>query len=123
MKEKTSKLMQKMHLAKAKLGILAATAMTATPTMVHAGSSVTSGASKGEATNLIFDIVDNVVGIFPFIGIFFVVAGGFKLIMAYRNDQPEAQAGAAKDIVIGVVFIAFRVLFWTFTPTIRNIIH
>ena len=116
MKEKTSKLMQKMHLAKAKLGILAATAMTATPTMVHAD------ATKADATNLIFDIVDKVVGIFPFIGVFFVVAGGFKLIMAYRNDQPEAQAGAAKDIVIGVVFIAFKVLFWTFTPTIKNMI-
>lgn len=113
MKEKTSKLMQKMHLAKAKLGILAATAMTATPTMVHAD------ATKGQATDLIFDIVDKVVDIFPFIGVFFVVAGGFKLVMAYRNDQPEAQASAAKDIVIGVVFIAFKVLFWTFTPTIK----
>lgn len=112
MKEKTSKLMQKMHLAKAKLGILAATAMTATPTMAQA-------ATKGQATNLIFDIVDKVVSIFPFIGIFFIVAGGFKLIMAYRNDQPEAQAGAAKDIVIGVVFVAFKVFFWTFDNQIR----
>lgn len=115
MKEKTSKLMRKMHLAKAKLGILAAAAMTAIPTMVHA-------ATKAEAENLIFDIVDKVVDIFPFIGVFFVVAGGFKLIMAYRNDQPEAQSSAAKDIVIGVVFIAFKVLFWTFTPTIKNMI-
>lgn len=113
MKEKTNQLMQKVHLAKAKLGILVATAMTATPAMVHAG------ATKGQATNLIFTIVDKVVGIFPFIGIFFVVSGGFKLIMAYRNDQPEAQAGAAKDIVIGVVFIAFRVLFWTFSDQIE----
>ena len=35
MKEKTSKLMRKMHLAKAKLGILAAAAMTATPTKLQ----------------------------------------------------------------------------------------
>lgn len=116
MKEKTSKLMQKMHLAKAKLGILVATAMTATPTMVHAD------ATKADAENLIFDIVDKVVDIFPFIGVFFVVAGGFKLVMAYRNDQPEAQASAAKDIVIGVVFVAFKLMFWTFTPTIKNMI-
>ena len=115
MKEKTSKLMQKMHLAKAKLGILAATAMTATPAMVHAD------ATKGQATNLIFTIVDRVVSIFPFIGIFFIVAG-FKLIMAYRNDQPEAQASAAKDIVIGVVFVAFKVLFWTFDDQIRALL-
>lgn len=116
MKEKTSKLMQKMHLAKAKLGILAATAMTATPTMVHAD------ATKGKATNLIFTIVDKVVSIFPFIGVFFVVAGGFKLVMAYRNDQPEAQASAAKDIVIGVVFVAFKLMFWTFDNQIRDML-
>lgn len=116
MKEKTSKLMQKMHLAKAKLGILAATAMTATPTMVHAD------ATKGQATDLIFTIVDKVVSIFPFIGVFFVVAGGFKLVMAYRNDQPEAQASAAKDIVIGVVFVAFKLMFWTFDDQIRKML-
>lgn len=116
MKEKTNQLMQKMHLAKAKLGILAATAMTAAPTMVHAG------ATKGDATNIIFKIVDAVVGIFPFIGIFFIVSGVFKLVMAYRNDQPEAQAGAAKDIVIGVVFIAFKAMMWIFGDDIKALL-
>ena len=55
---------------------------------------------------------DVVVKMFPFIGAFFVVAGVFKLILAYRNDQPEAQAGAAKDIVIGAVFIVFKTFVW-----------
>lgn len=54
-----------------------------------------------------------VVDIFPFIGAFFVIAGVFKLILAYRNDQPESQTAAAKDIVIGAVFIAFKIFVWT----------
>ncbi len=53
-----------------------------------------------------------IVKIFPFVGGFFVLAGVFKLIMAYRNDQPEAQAGAARDIVIGAVFLAFAIFAW-----------
>ena len=56
--------------------------------------------------------IDAVVKMFPYVGAFFVVAGVFKLIMAYRNDQPEAQAGAAKDIVIGAVFIVFAAFIW-----------
>lgn len=56
--------------------------------------------------------IEIVVDIFPFVGAFFVIAGVFKLILAYRNDQPEAQAGAAKDIVIGAVFIAFKLFVW-----------
>lgn len=117
MKEKTQKFAQKMNLAKAKMGILLTTAMIATPTIAHATT-----ATKGQATSLIFEIVDRVVSIFPFIGIFFIVSGAFKLVMAYRNDQPEAQAGAAKDIVIGVVFVAFKVLFWTFENSIRGLL-
>lgn len=61
---------------------------------------------------LVVKVIDTVVKIFPFVGGFFVVSGVFKLVMAYRNDQPEAQAGAAKDIVIGAVFIAFASFIW-----------
>lgn len=56
--------------------------------------------------------IEIVVDIFPFVGAFFVVSGVFKLVLAYRNDQPEAQAGAAKDIVIGAVCIAFKLFVW-----------
>lgn len=82
----------------------AMTAATAVPGIVNAA-----GNDPGALVNGILDVV---VGIFPFIGAFFVVAGVFKLIMAYRNDQPEAQTSAAKDIVIGAVFIVFRVFVW-----------
>lgn len=70
------------------------------------------GKTKDSASTMVTDIASVVVDIFPLIGIFFVISGVFKLVMAYRNDQPEAQTAAAKDIVIGVVFILFRVFIW-----------
>jgi hypothetical protein len=68
--------------------------------------------AQNDPKTVVIAVVDVIVKIFPFVGIFFVIAGIFKLIMAYRNDQPEAQAGAARDIVIGAVFIAFTVFAW-----------
>lgn len=62
--------------------------------------------------NIVKAAVDIVVNIFPLVGAFFIVAGVFKLIMAYRNNQPEDQSTAAKDIVIGAVLVAFRVFAW-----------
>ena len=60
-----------------------------------------------------------IVKMFPYIGSFFILAGVFKLILAYRNDQPEAQASAAKDIVIGAVFVVFATFVW---PSFSSII-
>lgn len=71
-----------------------------------------SRAAGGDPQSVVMAAVDAVVKIFPYIGIFFVASGAFKLIMAYRNDQPEAQAGAAKDIVIGAVCIVFATFIW-----------
>lgn len=68
---------------------------------------------SGEADNVVKAAVDMVVNIFPLVGAFFVVAGVFKLVMAYRNNQPEDQSTAAKDIVIGAVLIVFRAFAWT----------
>ena len=68
---------------------------------------------SGEADNVVKAAVDMVVNIFPLVGAFFVVAGVFKLVMAYRNNQPEDQTTAAKDIVIGAVLIVFRAFAWT----------
>ena len=62
---------------------------------------------------LVLTIIGTIVKIFPFVGAFFVVSGVFKLVMAYRNDQPEAQSAAAKDIVIGAVFIVFALFIWS----------
>ncbi len=56
-------------------------------------------------------IIDVLMGVMGAVGIFFVLSGAFKLVMAYRNDQPEAQAAAAKDLVIGIVLVLFGTIF------------
>lgn len=80
---------------------------------VYAGS--ISGSGDGGASEKIAGIVDIVVKIFPWIGAFFIIAGVLKLFLAYRNDQPEAQTGAAKDIVIGVVLVVFGAFIYDYT--------
>lgn len=95
---------------KAELIIGGATLSLMTPS-VHA--------SGGGATNMVLGIAEIVVDIFPLVGIFFIIAGAFKLFLAYRNDQPEAQTGAAKDIVIGAVLVVFRLFAWN---AIRNLL-
>lgn len=76
-------------------------------------------AKASSAEDAVLQIAELVVNIFPLIGVFFVIAGGFKIFMAYRNNQPEEQTSAAKDIVIGAVLILFRAFAW---PTIKGII-
>ena len=100
------KIKSKLVNAKQRLEMLATSAALAVAT---APTSVQAADGPGD---LVLKAIDVVVDMFPFIGAFFVVAGVFKLILAYRNDQPEAQAGAAKDIVIGAVFIVFKTFVW-----------
>jgi hypothetical protein len=90
---------------------LAAAASVMGPTVLAAGS---------DPKTLIQTIIGTIVKIFPFVGAFFVVSGVFKLVMAYRNDQPEAQSAAAKDIVIGAVFIVFALFIWQPINTAMN---
>lgn len=86
--------------------------MLATSVALAVAIAPTSVSAAGDPGAIVKAACDVVVDMFPFIGAFFVVAGVFKLILAYRNDQPEAQAGAAKDIVIGAVFIVFKTFVW-----------
>jgi len=72
----------------------------------------TSPASKKDPATTVRSIADVLVKIFPLIGIFFVLVGAFKWVMAYRQDNPEAQAGAVKDLVVGVVFLVFDAFIW-----------
>ena len=106
--EKASK-----HINNAKLKALIASnaVMCALPQIAMAGNETATGTKKN-AKALVKAAIGVVVDIFPLIGGFFVVSGGFKLVMAYRGDNPEAQTGAAKDIVIGAVLIAFKVFVW-----------
>lgn len=100
---------QKVNSAKYELAGIMVSAMAGVPMNVHAAGLD----GSGDVGSVVGSVADVVVNIFPFVGVFFVIAGVFKLIMAYRNDQPEAQASAAKDIVIGAVFLAFRIFAWT----------
>ena len=115
MREKMKLLCNKMQ-AKT---IAASTAMMAAlPAIALAETGDLKSGGDGGAKDKVTAVLDMVVNIFPLIGGFFIVAGGFKLIMAYRNDQPEAQTAAAKDLVIGIIFVLFRVFAW---PTLKGI--
>lgn len=100
---------------------LTTTVMIAMPQMAMAGDPPPKNPFNNEsAESAVQDILGKVIDVFPLVGIFFIAAGGFKLIMAYRSDQPEGQSAAAKDIAIGAVFIAFRAMIW---PAITNIFN
>lgn len=109
-KEKFENLVAKITKCKMEIAGVAASAMVGMPMLVSADNGGMNGTA--DAKSAVASIAEIVVDIFPFIGIFFVISGVFKLIMAYRGDNPEQQSAAAKDIVIGVVFLAFRVFAW-----------
>lgn len=67
---------------------------------------------RSTGDSIVKTAIDAIVGLFPWVGAFFVVSGAFKLVMAYRGENPEAQTGAAKDIVIGAVLIIFKAFIW-----------
>ena len=114
-KEKTfQKMAGAVAAGRTKLTALALTAATAAPMIVSAdNSTMTSKINDANGvSNVVLAVADVVVNIFPFVGIFFILAGVFKLIMAYRDNRPEDQAAAAKDIVIGAIFLAFKIFAW-----------
>lgn len=92
--------------------VKAAMASTAIMAALPQAVSATSPGGTGEVNNVVYAVADVIVNIFPFVGIFFILAGVFKMVMAYRDNRPEDQAAAAKDIVIGAVFIVFKVFAW-----------
>lgn len=69
--------------------------------------------SSSEATNKAKDLADILTYIFPLMGAFFALSGVIKWVMAFRSEQPEQQASAVKEIIIGVVCIVFRAFLWT----------
>lgn len=69
------------------------------------------GAGTADTENIVKTVLDQIILIFPLVGAFFIISGFFKLVMAYRSDNPEGQSGAAKDIVVGAVFVTFAI-FW-----------
>lgn len=68
--------------------------------------------NTGSATNKAKNIADILTYIFPLMGAFFALSGVIKWVMAFRSEQPEQQASAVKEIIIGVVCIVFRAFLW-----------
>lgn len=110
-----TKFFTKMTAMKLALSMALISAMTSPLTVSAAGLAEKN--SSSDAGSIVATIAGVIVNIFPLVGVFFVISGVFKLVMAYRNDQPEAQTAAAKDIVIGAVFIVFRAFIWNSIAT------
>lgn len=116
MNEFKTKALSKVDSVKKKASLAAFTTGVA---LEATGIPVFAAGGSADANGSVLEIADMLINIFPLIGVFFVIAGAFKLFMAYRGNNPEDQSGAAKDIVIGAVFIAFRVFAW---PAIKSVI-
>lgn len=116
MNEFKTKALSKVDSVKKKASLAAFTTGVA---LEATGIPVFAAGGSTDANGSILELADMLINIFPLIGVFFVIAGAFKLFMAYRGNNPEDQSGAAKDIVIGAVFIAFRVFAW---PAIKSVI-
>ena len=71
------------------------------------------------ATGKVLTLLGVIIDVFPAIGIVLALVGAFKLFMAFRNDQPDAYSGAAKDIVIGIILIVFKTVVW---PTLSGLV-
>ena len=91
--------------------------LIASTLMIAANNTVTAANSATTPTASIVAILDKVIELFPAIGIVLIIVGAFKLFMAFRNDQPDAYGGAAKDMVIGIVCIIFKTFIW---PTLTK---
>jgi hypothetical protein len=71
------------------------------------------GGDETKAKGLVTTVADAIAGVLPYIGVFFILMGGFKVVQGVRNDNnPEAISSGAKDVVIGAVLIAFKALLW-----------
>ena len=93
-------------------GILAAQAAVISGN-VKADDSVVNGINTcTSGGGLVKTILNIVINIFVLMGAFFLVSGIYKLVMAYKDNQPEQQNAAVRDIVMGVILIVFRVFLW-----------
>lgn len=97
--------------SKAKIGgFVASAALTASLAMNQV---MAVAVNTSEATNKARNLADILTYIFPLMGAFFVLSGAVKWVMAFRSEQPEQQAAAVKELIIGVVCIVFRAFLWS----------
>lgn len=80
---------------------------------IAGGCSLSTAYGTGEAPGIIVSIIDQIITLFPAVGVVIALVGAFKLFMAFRNDQPDSYSNAVKDIVIGALLIGFEKLIWS----------
>lgn len=69
-------------------------------------------ASAIDGSDKVKKVINQVMELFPWIGVIFAVWGGMRIILALRNDgNPEAINGGARDLIVGIALIFFKVLF------------
>lgn len=90
------------------MGAVLAAEMLTTPKVAFAGNA-SKAAKQGE--NAIWKIIEMVLNFTTILGIVFAFLGLWKLIQAFRNDNnPEAMASGAKDLMVGFLLIGLKVL-------------
>ncbi len=67
-------------------------------------------ASGGDGAAKMKSLIKEILPYLSIIGIPIALMGGFKLIMAFRNDQGDAVPAAAKDLAIGILITLFSVI-------------
>lgn len=96
--------------SKAKIGgFVASAALTASLAMNQA---MAYSISTTTVTNKAKSLADILTYIFPLMGGFFVLSGAIKWVMAFRSEQPEQQAAAVKELIIGLVCVVFKAFLW-----------
>lgn len=69
-------------------------------------------ASAIDGSDKVKKVINQVMELFPWIGVIFAVWGGMRTILALRNDgNPEAINGGARDLIVGIALILFKTLF------------
>ena len=64
-------------------------------------------ANDGGAKGVMVGLIEKILPYLAVIGIPIALMGGFKLIMAFRNDQGDAVPAAARDLAIGIIICLF----------------
>lgn len=69
-------------------------------------------ASAIDGSDKVKKVINQVMELFPWIGVIFAVWGGMRIILALRNDgNPEAINGGARDLIVGIALLLFKTLF------------
>lgn len=66
-----------------------------------------------ELNTLFGGIIDVIIQIAFYIGAILVVGGVFSLVLAYKDENADAQAKAIRVLVIGGVLLSFRLFLST----------